>query len=87
MNFSREKLTTKGPSNHNRISCYLFEVKIRATSGDAGWRNGRVFSYNAFQAVNLLSAHGDISEIYFLKRLRGDWSSITVQTIKFGDDV
>lgn len=87
MNFSREKLTTREPSKTPRISCYQFECKIRNTLGDAGWKNGRVWHYNAFQAVNALSAEGDISEIYFLKRVRGEWGAITANTIHFDNEV
>jgi hypothetical protein len=85
--FNRATLTTKEPLKTHRISCYIFEAKLRNTQGDAGWRCGRVWSWNAFQAVNTLSLEGSISEIYFFKRIRGSCDSIKANTIFFDDEI
>ena len=65
------------------MNAYSFEVKMR---GGPYWATGRVFSLNAFQAVSLLSVRGDISEVYYLKRLRGDWSSVSKQLVQFDNE-
>jgi hypothetical protein len=71
------------PAKQYRINAYSFEVKMR---GGPEWQSGRVFALNAFQAVSLLSARGDIAEVYYLKRLRGDWSSVSKQVVQFDNE-
>jgi hypothetical protein len=70
-----------------RLSAYIFEARLRNSPGDSGWRCGRVWSYNAFQAVTTLSLEGSISEIYFFKRIRGSCESVKANTIFFDDEV
>jgi hypothetical protein len=71
------------PAKQYRINAYSFEVKMR---GGPEWKSGRVLALNAFQAVSLLSSRGDISEVYYLKRLRGDWSNVSKQVVQFDNE-
>jgi hypothetical protein len=74
----------RGPAKQYRMNAYSFEAKMRGSIGN--WQTGRVFALNGFQAMSLLSARGDVAEVYYLKRLRGDWSTVHKQSVQFDSE-
>jgi hypothetical protein len=69
---------SKQPIKPHFMNCYTLEVKQK----DIGWKNVRIFALNAFQAISMLSARGDVTEISHLQKAKGDWNEIARQHIQ-----
>jgi hypothetical protein len=76
-----DKRAEREPARPHFMNCYTLEVKQK----DNGWKNVRIFALNAFQAVSMLSARGDVSEISHLQKMKGDWNEIKRQQIQGRD--